>query len=154
MCVCVGFSIEYFSRTLNSSDIVLVPILISFVCVVKKFSCEKLFSCKCTCHICGLHVVTAAYGSCSCFAVNPCAHLEFLTFYILEWLKILKCVIFLCFDIEHKEIFSCADWWSWDLAANWSMCKALYWKYVFIVCLHLSHRRVIFLCFVFGTDFS
>lgn len=109
MCVCVVFYIEYFSRTLSSSDIVLVPNLISFVCAVKKFSCEKLFSCKCVCHICGLHVVTGAYGSGRCFVVNPCAHLEFLTFYISKWLKTSKCVIFLCFDIKHKEVFNCAD---------------------------------------------
>ena len=110
MCVCVcGFYIEYFSRTFNSSDIMMAPNLLSFVCAVKKFSCENLFSCKCTCHICDLHVVTAAYGSGSCFAVNPCAHLEFLTFYISERLKTLKCVIFLCFNIEHKEIFNCVD---------------------------------------------
>ena len=87
----------------------LAPSLITFMCAVKKLSCEKLFSCKCTCHICGLHVVAAAYGSGSCTAVNPCAHLQFLTFYIAKLLKTLKCVIFHCFDIEHKEIFSRAD---------------------------------------------
>ena len=95
MCVGVVFCIEHFRRTLNSSDILLAPNLISFVCAVKKFSCEKLFSCKYPCHICGLHVVTAAYGSGSCVAVNPFAHLEFQTFYISEWLKTLKFVVFL-----------------------------------------------------------
>jgi len=35
VCVCVFFFyIQYFSRTLNSSDIVLAPNLISFVCAV------------------------------------------------------------------------------------------------------------------------
>jgi len=139
VCVC-GFLHRVFQQNLKFIRYYAGPQLDN-LCVC----CEKLFSCKCVCHICGLHVVTAACGSGSWFAVNPCAHLEFLTFYISKWLKTSKCVIFLCFYIEHKEIFSRADWWSWALAANWNMCKALYWRCVFIVCLPLSHRRVFFL---------
>jgi hypothetical protein len=81
----------------------------SMVCAVKKFSCEKWFSSKCTCHICGLHVVTVAYGSSSCIAVNPCGHLEFVN--ILHFKVAQNFEVWFPSDLtlNIKEIFSYAE---------------------------------------------